>query len=1245
MTPPAENPPPPRRSKDRLRNLLQKPVRGVRTNPEILSFIDLYRRESRRLDGNRDTTHHVPALRNEPEFRTGPAAEPAISFTPHDRLGLALSGGGIRSATFNLGVLQTLARLQILPHVDYLATVSGGGYIGGFWTAWLRRNGNAEAAHFPVTENVGDGERPEIRHLREFSRFLLPRMGVSQTEFWAIAMTVLGGMLPSFLAALSVLTLGWYLWIFGLIALTLPGLRGQSVSSLAFLLYLAVSEILWRNAGRAEKNPRETRSYAIAGLAAAAFLFWRVYTNIYFPDLQSWTSFADPETATAIPRALLLTTLVLLFIRVMAARFFRSSGWIPALVGVERCLIRMIGLTCAMFVVAGLWLLSSHLAQAGHTLELKLTAGGAAVSAGIFAWAKKFLTEPVQETRGGTFLDFLRSWIKRAAPKALASLVWLLLFILVGAAVHRWGAMTVSILLLAFWKPCLLAIMVLVVVAWTFDPARVGMHEFYRSRISRCYLGASNIPRNPAAAQYIAGSPYISSGSASPYTAPAAATPASTSNPAASTAPASAATASPTTAASTAPVAASAKSSVSTAPRTDARHATAARSSEDLRAAGNRQIAERPGDDLRLGELRDIPRPILLVCVAANDMSGDPLGNLYRGARSAVLSGEGITLGNQTAPIDDLRLSSALTASAAAFNSQMGRVSMDLGPAVGFLMSALNLRLGLWVPHPSNRYRGDYIMPGRFFLAELLGFSRTDWSNLHLSDGNHFENFGLYELVRRHCRYIIASDCGSDREGAFDDLANVLRRVREDFGVEIELDIAALRSDGTVRAQQHAVIGTIHYDGLGGVDKGTLLFIKPTLTGDEPPDVLQYATRNREFPQESTGNQFYHEAQWESYRRLGEHAADSVLGFFEPPAAAEVNIPDRLFRDARSRWQAAPANQQINFLDVNDRCSSLEQDLMSEGPEHLRAEFFAEATALAELSGTADSAARAEASALPDLPSELKTLGYLVRVGQIMEDMWVGAELDRYWAHPLYEGWMNYFRRWAATPSFRRWWPVIASLYSLGLREFVRERFHVGAADPDSTRSSRSPENLARLRLREVTDAAAFFRESFVAGQFLQSRSVPPLENRRVFAYDLDLLNYEGVLAGQPLPVGFAVIAEELIDPAAKNPAWVATWEVDELFVPDPLYGAGFVSKLLDAVLRFYRSAASNPGRKFQEVRVNFSGAEASMMGKLATPAKGPNRAAREERVREIEFYKSRGFAHLNPEQDRAGAMRLRAML
>jgi hypothetical protein len=145
--------------------------------------------------------------------------------------------------------------------------------------------------------------------------------------------------------------------------------------------------------------------------------------------------------------------------------------------------------------------------------------------------------------------------------------------------------------------------------------------------------------------------------------------------------------------------------------------------------------------------------------------------------------------------------------------------------------------------------------------------------DVHLSDGGHFENLGLYELVRRHCRFIIVSDCGADPEYKFDDLGAALRRIRTDFGVEIDIDISPLIPGPNGRATQHMAVGTIYYDQAS--DLGILLLFKPNLLGEEPDDVQQYRRRNTAFPQEPTGDQFYDEAQWESYRRLGEHAARS----------------------------------------------------------------------------------------------------------------------------------------------------------------------------------------------------------------------------------------------------------------------------------------------------------------------------------------------------------------------------------
>ncbi len=1138
----------PQKIKNRLRTLLSPEKR-------VLSFEDLYRAESEHLDRDRE----APKGAGKIQVLKGSAGEPSIRFTPHDRFGLALSGGGIRSATFNLGVLQSLARLGILSHVDYLATVSGGGYVGGFWTAWLQRDRD-RAGNFPSGFDRRSGERAEIRHLREFSRFLLPRAGFFESEFWAIVMTILGGMLPSLLAALAVLGATWYLWVIGLAALTLPGVEGALVSAFALLFYLAFTEIGWRNAGRAERNGFETFAYVCSGALAAGYVYWAIHRKaLPAPNLMSWPTFTEFNYAKSLPLLLGSCSLFLLFGRVVGARFFRKPNWIPWLVGLERCTTRILGLAAGMTVLAGLWLFAAYLGDKGNELKLQATGLGTTVSALLFMWAKKWLTEPVQETRGSGFTDFAVSWLKRATPKALSTIVWLLMFVLVGTLLHWWGCKNSNVLMLPFWLPFLACCTLILLTTYFFDPARVGMHEFYRSRISRCYLGASN-PFHEAA------------------------------NP-----------------------------------------------RESDRAALNRQTSERPNDDIKLGQMRDVARPIHLVCVAANDMSGDQLANLYRGARSAVLSGNGISLGDQTARLDDLRLSAALTASAAAFNSQMGRVSMDLGRSVGFLMSALNLRLGLWVPHPDNPFRGNYTFPGRFFLSELFGMSHTTRGNLHLSDGNHFENFGLYELVRRHCRYIIVSDCGADREVAFDDLANVLRRVREDFGVEIEMDVSSLRPDENHRATQHAVIGTIHYDGMAGMDKGTILYIKPCLTGDEPPDVLQYSTRNGEFPHEGTADQFYDEAQWESYRRLGEHAIDTSLGFFEIPPNATRSPAERLFRDVRSRWHTAPADLQANFLVMSERCASLEHDLMSEGPAQLRGEFFAEATALAAVAAVAANQ-QAPALAPPSVDDEIQILSYLIRVAQIMEDVWVAAELERYWSHPLNEGWMNYFYRWAATPSFRRWWPVIAPLYGLGIREFINARFRVGAIDPECPGASTAAKNLAGLHLRDVTGTADFVTRSFAVGQFQLTNALPNLTGYRVFSYDLTLLGYNGALSNQALSIGFALIEEHLANPKKPDGPWLAEWKISNLYVPDSLSGSGFLSKFLDAVLRFYKKSGSVPDREFAGVSVRFG-------SDTPTPEeKRPSRAMREKRVRDIEFYKSRGFTYVGTENTETGALTLRRL-
>jgi hypothetical protein len=91
-------------------------------------------------------------------------------------IGLAFSGGGIRSATFNLGVLQALAGKRLLQAFDYVSTVSGGGYIGGWLMGWMHHQGIGikeieERLSTPPKLPVQANDPPEVHFLRDYSNY------------------------------------------------------------------------------------------------------------------------------------------------------------------------------------------------------------------------------------------------------------------------------------------------------------------------------------------------------------------------------------------------------------------------------------------------------------------------------------------------------------------------------------------------------------------------------------------------------------------------------------------------------------------------------------------------------------------------------------------------------------------------------------------------------------------------------------------------------------------------------------------------------------------------------------------------------------------------------------------------------------------------------------------------------------------------------------------------------------------
>jgi hypothetical protein len=236
-------------------------------------------------------------------------------------------------------------------------------------------------------------------------------------------------------------------------------------------------------------------------------------------------------------------------------------------------------------------------------------------------------------------------------------------------------------------------------------------------------------------------------------------------------------------------------------------------------------------------------------------------------------------------------LGTAMTISGAAVSPNMGYHS---SPVISFLLALFNVRLGWWLGNPG--YAGRKVFSrsspasslGLTF-DELLGHTDDKHPYVYLSDGGHFENLGLYEMVLRRCHTIVVSDGGCDPKCAFEDLGNAVRKIRIDFGIPIEFSRIEIfpREDGKpAKPGRYCAIAKIGYSQVDkGAEDGTLYYFKPAFYGSEPEDVYNYASTSPSFPHETTGDQFFSESQFESYRALGFHIIERILP--EPRPASD----------------------------------------------------------------------------------------------------------------------------------------------------------------------------------------------------------------------------------------------------------------------------------------------------------------------------------------------------------------------
>lgn len=853
----------------------------------------------------------------------------ATLFTAVDRLdprqaALCLSGGGIRSATFSLGVIQGLARAGWLPYFHYLSTVSGGGYIGGWLSAWIRRAGfesvvaglcahRAAGAAGSVVGPAGNPEPSPVKWLRAYSNYLSPRVGFS-ADFWALLAVMLRNLLLHWVVFLpllaAVLTLPRVT-----VALTAqvdpPSAVRWLVLVLALLLGVVGIAFVETDLPGSNRRPWPAGGFALGCLVpfmAGAFLlslFWAWHTRTGTHGVSIWTyvivgvavhaagillggwvrtrreraleprqgtggssawSLFEKECVVVLSGA--LGGLVLwfgsarLFPQPVGARYASLESYVSLAVPF---LVAALSVATALYVGlrrrhtseddrewwgrAGGWLLMAvtlwivgHglviygppalLALGGKTAAAVASLGGlAGVVTAVWAYRSKLNLGDLAQSASQ-----VRSLLGRAAPVLGTMLFALVLILLVSLAS-----------------------------SFVLDPgahlaaAFEGQPHVYHEVFTRTPAGAVVLMLLVCAAVALGGSWVMGINAFSLHG------------------------------------------------MYGSRLVRAYLGASTVRRNPHPFTGFDPLDNVEMGTLwpadANAPRgPLHVVNLALNLVKADRLEWQQRKAESftvtALHSGSANVGYRPSASYGGERgmsLGKAMTISGAAASPNMGYHSSTL---VAFLMTFFNVRLGWWLPNPGPAGRRVWrrsepeIGLGPL-VGEALGRTTDRTRHVYLSDGGHFENLGLYEMVFRRCGLIVLVDAGCDPQYAYEDFAGAVRKIRADLGVPITLASGSTGTDEKER-DAHYAVATIHYSQVDpGVRDGTIVYVKPVLTGDEPIDVSRYAAAHKDpknpFPQQSTMDQFFDEAQFESYRQLGEH---SILTLVREPRWAD---PARVF--------------------------------------------------------------------------------------------------------------------------------------------------------------------------------------------------------------------------------------------------------------------------------------------------------------------------------------------------------------
>jgi hypothetical protein len=333
--------------------------------------------------------------------------------------------------------------------------------------------------------------------------------------------------------------------------------------------------------------------------------------------------------------------------------------------------------------------------------------------------------------------------------------------------------------------------------------------------------------------------------------------------------------------------------------------------------------------------------PELVVCAALN-VADDRLAASGRRAVSFTFSRSEVgspQLGYVPTPLlesvlgpgrlPDVTVNAAMAMSGAAVSPAMGRQS--LGP-LGRLLAVLNVRLGVWLPNPrwlhaladtGDQARWDDRPRWTYFAREVLGRFRADERYVYVTDGGHWENLGLVELLRRGCTEVYCISAAGDGPDRFTTIGEAITLAQAELGVRIDIDLDPLRApwpDATTAPDRSPLrrgggapspwaprgwaAGTLRYpDGRRGV----LLVVEANLTRSVPWLVQATAEADARFPNHSTAQQLFTDELFEAYATLGRHQMRKGLRAGSWRAAVSDLTPRRSHRARPAATVPAPA--------------------------------------------------------------------------------------------------------------------------------------------------------------------------------------------------------------------------------------------------------------------------------------------------------------------------------------------------